>query len=452
VRDIGGTAVHERFRTSGLSTWDIAAPKATDPRLTWRAAAPWWGWPTGNTLDRATVHLPRLLCERLDEFGIDVAILYPSHGLSLGHGLAYRHALDPELAQVVSRAMNVVYAEMFRPYAHRLIPVASIPMHTPDAAVEETEHAVTVLGFRAIRISGYAVRPIPRIHDEHPDLLPFVNRFDTFGLDSAYDYDPFWGACVRLGVAPVAHSGLLNRPNRSVSSYVFNHIAGLAHAHEGLCKSLFLGGVPHRFPELRVGFLEGGVAWACSLLGDLIGHWEKRNVGALERNLDPARLDLDRLTALVREYGDGRTAARADDIRRSFERPIPRPENLDEFAACGIEKGEDIAAQFTRSFSFGCEADDRMVAWAFDERVNPYGARLRAMYGSDIGHWDVPDMAATVAEAHELVEDGLLTEDDFRDFVFTNAVRLHAGPNPAFFDGTVVAGAVEQLRRSGALD
>ena len=32
---------------------------------------------------------------------------------------------------------------------------------------------------------------------------------------------------------------------------------------------------------------------------------------------------------------------------------------------------------------------------------NPLGARLRAMMGSDISHWDVPDMTEPVADAYE---------------------------------------------------
>ena len=36
-----------------------------------------------------------------------------------------------------------------------------------------------------------------------------------------------------------------------------------------------------RFPQLRFAFLEGGAAWACNLLSDLLGHWEKRNRDAI---------------------------------------------------------------------------------------------------------------------------------------------------------------------------
>src|SRR5262249_59068704 len=110
----------------------------------------------------------------------------------------------------------------------------------------------------------------------------------------------------------------------------------------------------------------------------------------------------------------------------------------DEFAACAIERPEDIREIFTEHFFFGCEADDPINASAFDVRANPLGARLRAIFSSDIGHWDVPDMSEVLAEAYELVEDGLLDERDFRDFTFANPIALWAGGDPRFFAGTAV--------------
>jgi hypothetical protein len=116
---------------------------------------------------------------------------------------------------------------------------------------------------------------------------------------------------------------------------------------------------------------------------------------------------------------------------------------LDEWAACFIEKAEDIRDSFVPHFYFGCEADDPINVWAFNSRVNPFGARLKVLFGSDIGHWDVPDMTKMVEEAYELVEHGLMAEGDFKDFVFTNPVNFYAGANPEFFDGTVVEAAAK---------
>ena len=86
-----------------------------------------------------------------------------------------------------------------------------------------------------------------------------------------------------------------------------------------------------------------------------------------------------------------------------------------------------------------------MIAWAFNDKLNPFGARLGAMMSSDIGHWDVTDMTEVVAEAHELVDRGHITEEDFRDFSFTNAVRFYSGMNPDFFAGTACEEAAARV-------
>ena len=69
----------------------------------------------------------------------------------------------------------------------------------------------------------------------------------------------------------------------------------------------------------------------------------------------------------------------------------------------------------------------------------PFDTKLNAIFSSDIGHFDVIDFRDPVPEAHELVEKGLITTDDFRAFTFENAVRLWGTQNPRFFEGTVVA-------------
>ena len=131
-----------------------------------------------------------------------------------------------------------------------------------------------------------------------------------------------------------------------------------------------------------------------------------------------------------------------------FEPKHEDPAMLDEFAACGIQKKEDIRQLFVPNFYFGCEADDPTNAWAFDGRKLPFGARLNAIFSSDIGHWDVPDILEVSEEAHELVEKGLITGSDFRDFVFVNPVRLWVGMNRNFFKSTIVESEVEKLLAS----
>jgi len=432
----GGLALVERYRASAAAPFDtstVLADRGERAQREWLAMPSWWGWQTRNTRDRATAHLPRLLYERLDEIGIDFTILYPSTTLGL------IDMDDPELAGPVARGVNRWLASTIAPFADRMAVGAIVPMCTPDTAIAVLRDAVT-LGFRSVVISGYARRWL----GDGSGGGPRPYRLDHFGMDSAYDYDPFWAACVELGVAPVSHSAHQHhRVSRSPSSYVFNHVGGLATSHESLAKALVLGGVTHRFPDLRVGFLEGGVAWACSLLADLIGHWEKRNGRAIV-DLDPDRLDVDAVLGYISDYGDPATLDRLERIAAHLRRPAARPTSLDEFERAGIAQAADFVERFARPFFFGCEGDDPLVAWAFNERVNPLGVRMQAIFGSDISHWDVPDMTEPVAEAWELVERGVIGEADFRELMFVNPVRLHG---PDFFAGTVVAEAAREVTR-----
>ena len=91
-----------------------------------------------------------------------------------------------------------------------------------------------------------------------------------------------------------------------------------------------------------------------------------------------------------------------------------------------------------------CRSDcSKSYLRAIQPELHPLQVRFNAVFASDIGHWDVPDITEVTAEAHELVEKGLITEDDFRSFVFTNPASLWTGMNPDFFKGTVVERAVE---------
>jgi predicted TIM-barrel fold metal-dependent hydrolase len=443
VVEIGGRSVAERFDqlvSGGRLVRSI--PTGETRRELGLSRTAWWGVPTRNTLDRATAMLPDLMYERLDELGIDFALLYPTYGLTVT-GIP-----DTELRRVIARAFNRYYADAYAHVRDRLEPVACIPMHTPEEAIAELDHAVGELGLKAVMMAGVVARPLPGLEQHRA-----ARWIDTLGHDSPYDYDPVWARCVELGVAPTFHSAGMGWGSRtSTSNYVYNHIGNFAAAGEAVCRSLVLGGVPKRFPELRFAFQEGGVAWACNLYADILGHWGKRNRDAI-RHYDPDALDRDLLGSLFGEYARGEVRARIDRLGEGLgmlSEPGEDPAVIDEFAASGIGSPADVLDIFTRQFHFGCEADDPMNAMAFNDALNPHGARLRGVFASDIGHWDVPDFREVLPEAWELVEDGHFSEADFADFTFANPVSLWAGSNPGFFKGTVVEGAVDRLLAGGA--
>jgi predicted TIM-barrel fold metal-dependent hydrolase len=398
-----------------------------------RASRPaWWAFPARNTDDLATAMIPKLMRRRLDEMGVDFSVVYPSLGL------VFMHLDDDDTRRGACRAVNRYHADIFADYRDRLTPVAVVPMQTPEEALAGLDHAVLELGMKAVLIGSFARRPVAAAVERDPSVGQWAYWLDSFGLDSDYDYDPFWARCIELGVSVASHSSTqgIGMP-QSTSSYVYNHIGHFATSSEALCKSLFLGGVTRRFPGLRVALLEGGVAWGASLYADLVGHWDKRNRDHIQ-HYNPANIDQARFAELFAHYGADLTKLAAAAGGDSTSELTGEQGVIDEFAACDISRGEDIRDLFVPNFFFGCEADDPFVGMAFDTGVNPFGSRLRAMFSSDIGHWDVPDMSGVLAEAYEGVEEGRLTMEDFGAFTFGNVSRFYLDTNPEFFTGTVV--------------
>ena len=447
-RRIGGEAAAEALAVATErvpSALKMTLAERTRKRVGQEA---FWSSPSENVLDRATAMLPRLMYERLDDLGIDFSVVYPTAGLS------FHRIQDTRLRRAICRAYNVFAADQFRGLGDRVIPAAIIPMYTPEEAIEELEFAVVELGYKVVMVGGLMRRRVPALEEEQPEASKLLEWYDVVGLDSPYDYDPVWRKCLELRVAPSFHNGARSILLRnSPSNFCYNHIGHFASAGEAVAKALFLGGVTRRFPALNFAFLEGGVGWASMLYADLIGHWEKRNRQAIERT-NPAKLDVEKLHELARKYGSpavaeavGRREGLEGDSNSTLTGGL---EDLDDYFRCQITKKEDIRDLFVPRFYFGCEADDPTNAWAFNRQASPLRARLNALFSSDIGHFDVPDMTDVVPEAYELVEHGLITDDDFQDFMFTNAVRFWGEVNPDFFKGTIVEKPAQEVLRHGA--
>ena len=436
LRKVGGDVAAEGF-LAAMATTRHALNMTVEERRHRRLAMPgFWTRQTSNTLDRATGMMPKMLYDRLDEFGTDFGIIYPTAGLR------FPRIADAAARRAVIRGYNVVTSEMFSGMSDRLTPAAIIPMHHPEEAIEELEFVTKQLGMKVGMFGSAFPRPVESVAGTDPDTKRFAVGYEVFGIDSQYDYDPVWRKCVEVKIAPTFHStgsnqGLRNSP----TNFTYNHIGHFADAGHAAAKGIFLGGVTRRFPELRFAFLEGGVGWGAQLFGDLIEHWERRNIKALE-NMKPEKLDRKLLMDLVTKYGYEDIA---EQLRARDGWPDPDMHGtgglaeLDDFAKCQIAKKTDWLDLYTKPYYFGCEADDPSIAIAFGD-TNKFHAKLNALYSSDIGHFDVIDMREPLQEAFELVEDGVISLSDFESFTFSNVVRLMGTQNPNFFDGTRIAG------------
>ena len=276
MRKVAGDKAAEGFLRSQQripSALRLTIPERTERGIGMEG---YWTRQSTNTRDRATAMMPRLLYDRLDELGIDFGIVYPTGGLSIPR------IADDETRRAVIRGFNIVTAEYFAKLADRLTPAAVIPMHTPEEAIAELDFVTRELGAKVGMFGSSIARRIPTAKGIDSPLSRFLVSYDHFGLDSPHDYDPVWQRCRELGIAPTFHTGgrsfgLRNSP----SNFTYNHIGHFAAAGHAVAKSIFLGGVTRRFPELRFAFREGGVGWGCQLFADLIEHWERRGAAGI---------------------------------------------------------------------------------------------------------------------------------------------------------------------------
>src|SRR6204780_1909308 len=181
LEKFGGNRAVEGFRAFNGRVSRQLTSSEEERKLSRRAQEAFWALPTKNTRDRATEILPGLLYQRLDEFGMDFTVLYPTAGL----GIPF-HPVD-ETRRATCRAFNRFIAEFFGEFSDRMTPAAVIPMHTPEEACAELEYVVKELGLKVVMMASMVRRRIPAMDGARSAMW-----FDMLGLDSEYDYDPVW--------------------------------------------------------------------------------------------------------------------------------------------------------------------------------------------------------------------------------------------------------------------
>jgi predicted TIM-barrel fold metal-dependent hydrolase len=238
---------------------------------------------------------PTSQLDAMDQEGLDVAVLFPSRGLFV-LGLDSTRAvgpdgLEPGLAAAIAKAYNDWLHDFCQADPSRLFGAGLLAPHDVDAAVAETRRCVQELGFKAVMLHPGCVDRRPW-HDPH--------------------YDPLWRECERLGIPICFHGGGRNflRPDYALEvfeSMMLWHTFGQPLGIMAVTASFAGGGVLHRFPDLRVGLLEGNCGWAPWLLQRLDEHWEW--VGAADApELDRPPSDYFRKNCFLSVEADETTA------------------------------------------------------------------------------------------------------------------------------------------------
>ena len=241
--------------------------------------------------------------QALDAGGMAISVLYPTLGLMM------QFLRDAEWAVALARAYNTMLCKELTGQSTRLKAVALLPLQDPEAAAQELERAVGELG----AVGGMLAAD--------GDLLGHKR------------FDPIYTVAQRLGVPLCVHasgSDMGSSGWERFPKFIQAHTCSHALAQMRQFTSVMFDGVPIRFPELSLAFLEAGSGWVPYFLQRMDEEWDKR--GHVEAKL---------LTKSPTEY---------------------------------VRSGQIF---------FSCEADEPLLPqalqWVGDERI---------LYASDFPHWD----------------------------------------------------------------
>ncbi len=177
--------------------------------------------------------------------GVDIAVLYPTTGLSL----IARNNLDPELSLAVCQAYNNWIHDFCQYSPERLKFVVMLPVHDVHLACRELVRGVKELG-----AVGSFMRP---------------NLVNGRYWHSNY-WDPLYSVHEELNATWGFHEGVGAVYSRMADLYgenrFYRHVASHWIEMQQAMVAMIIGGVFEFHPKLRVGFLEAQNSWAPGLL------------------------------------------------------------------------------------------------------------------------------------------------------------------------------------------
>ncbi len=272
----------------------------------------------------------------LDRGGMELVVLYPTLGLFMSF------LRDRQWAAALCRAYNRLMHEEFIARSPRLKAVALLPVQDPEAAAAELGHAVRELG----HVGGMLAADGDHVLGD-----------GRFG--------PVWEEASRLGVMLGVHASGSHLGGAGVDrfpTFIQTHTVSHPFGQMRQITSIVFEGIPERFPDLRIAFLEAGAGWA--------PYW-------MERMDD--------------EYA-----------KRAVEAPVLKKKPSE------YVRGGNIF--------FSCEADE----WLLPQAVKLVGED-QIVYASDFPHWD----HSFPASIGEIQERGDLTERQKRKILADNCRRLY---------------------------
>lgn len=184
----------------------------------------------------------------MDKEGIDMSVLFPTGGFSV------TRLPEKDYAAAFCRGYNNWIASVCKE-SPRLMGIGLVPFQDVPAAAAEVNRAVTKLGIVGIAIGSFGMK-------EHLGSQTFW---------------PIYEELQRLNVPLLVHNARSGPAGEiRFDTFLFKHTIGRPFETLLDCAALMYGGVPEKFPKLRIAFLECGVGWVPYWMDRMDEEWEKR--------------------------------------------------------------------------------------------------------------------------------------------------------------------------------
>ena len=209
---------------------------------------------------------PEVQLEAMDAEGLDIAVLYPSRGLSV----LTQPDMDPGFADAIARGYNDWLADFCKPDPIRLLGAGMLSPYDVDLAIAEARR-VSKMGFRAVFMRSNMVTAKPW-HDP--------------------SFDPLWSVLeeldLPLGFHEASGSAFQQPGDEFDPNFMLRRVYAQPMTQMLAVGSFCGGGILERHPELRVAFLEANCSWLPWLLWRLDEGYEREaDIFVPELNMAP---------------------------------------------------------------------------------------------------------------------------------------------------------------------
>ncbi|NNF06437.1 MAG: amidohydrolase, partial [Candidatus Eisenbacteria bacterium] len=201
---------------------------------------------------------PATRIEDLDRFGIEKQVLSTVP-------VMFCYWAKPEDGLYVARFLNDHIAATVRAHPDRFVGLGTVPMQSPDLAIQELKRCRTELGLAGIEIGSH----VGAINLGDPEVLAVLEAAEA--LDAAVFVHP-WDM---MGT-------------ETMPKYWLPWLVGMpAETSRAICSMIF-GGVFERFPKLRVLFAHGGGSFPMTMGRVDHGFQVRPDLCAVDNNVLPS--------------------------------------------------------------------------------------------------------------------------------------------------------------------